>query len=196
MVLLENPRGKFEALADWGFVFGSSQPLYPWCVTYAFSEGNYMYNCEVLWGGVRSVQPWSDWSSTALIDSTFSIEINYPFPDNPMTISAAPSGATSTPAHHVLSGGAIGGIAAGAAVFFLAVVLGVIALFYFRRRRKQAGYAPPPARSTLELNDSSVLKDPRTGMPMHLHPQNQTRGSVQEMPTLIPNKGPWELHNG
>lgn len=131
-------------------------------------------------------------SSAITSSSSF---INFPNDQTTrLTALTSPSlAATSTPAHTVFNGGAIGGIAAGGAVFLLTVAIIIIAIYYFRQRRKPTRSVPLHPET---IYADTVGKELSTQQLTELDSQNPIRSSVQEMPTTTPNRGPWELHDG
>lgn len=127
----------------------STESSLPWCGTYSFYGGTYLYNCNPTFGVLTSVESLADFYSalgstlTSESDDSSSSESTRrststrpPFPE---TTSTRPSIiiATSVSTHRVLSGAAIGGIAVGGAIVLVAIAAGIIAACCYRRRRQR-----------------------------------------------------------
>ncbi|KAL6719709.1 hypothetical protein ACLMJK_001630 [Lecanora helva] len=142
--------------------------LEPYCGTYRFPGGTYLYNCGVTSDLPYTMEFLNDYYVTR-IGSTLASETTDPFGFVASATQAAASGAslTSTPTHSIssssnddsdssggLSNTAIDGIAAAGAIVGIAI-LGIIIFFCVRQRKRRrlaaastpyanAQYPPPP----------------------------------------------------
>ncbi|KAL8722057.1 MAG: hypothetical protein Q9225_001379 [Loekoesia sp. 1 TL-2023] len=129
-----------------------SDSSYPYCGTYSFPTGTYLYKCEATTNyGASSVQQLSDFYVTA-ISSTFEPSFFTPstsIPAHSPSITSSPSISYSSNDGGGLSAEAIRGIAIGVSIGVCAIFI-LLAIFIVRRRRanriKQASQPNlPPA---------------------------------------------------
>ncbi|KAI4117245.1 MAG: hypothetical protein LQ345_002479 [Seirophora villosa] len=164
-----------------------SDSEFPYCGTYSFSIGTYLYNCEASTNlGASSVEQLADFYITA-ISSSFSLtSAAAAAPSATSTsLSTSSSSSTSNSDDGGLSGDAIRGIAIGVSIGVCAIFM-LVAIFIIRKRRanrrKRASRPnPPPAYSP--------------GVPMQPTPQVY-RPVPQQDQSYAPTQAGYFPHSG
>ncbi|KAL8933555.1 MAG: hypothetical protein Q9216_006313 [Gyalolechia sp. 2 TL-2023] len=166
-----------------------SDSAYPYCGTYSFPIGTYLYNCEATANfGPSSVEQISDFYLTAISSSSSGASSSTPSPPPRITSSTTISSSSSSDDDEGLSANAIRGIAIGVSIGVFAIFI-LLAMFIVRRRRanrmKRASQPnlPPAYAPTAPMQQ-----------------QQQSNGAYQPVPqqdqSYSPNQGGYFAPSG
>lgn len=191
----------------------------PWCGTYGFAGGTYLFNCESTAGLLTSVEFLADWYSS--IGSTLTKDIDYASESTEsqsterstaksVRSSATPTGsrspdststgpaiiiATSVADRRVLSGGAIAGIAVGGAIVLVAIAAGIIvACCYRHRRRRRHREDHQSAAAQALMPRPPATFDPAQGPPQELEQREKPYSAFQ--PSYLHPQSPYSDQAG
>ncbi|KAL9029055.1 MAG: hypothetical protein Q9196_002663 [Gyalolechia fulgens] len=187
-----------------------SDSAYPYCGTYSFPIGTYLYNCEATANyGPTSVEQLSDFYLTA-ISSTIQTSSPSTSPSTPLStsrITSSPSFSSSSSSDDPgLSANAVRGIAIGVSVGVCAIFI-LLAIFIVRRRRanriKRASqpnlppaYAPAGPMQLQQQNKVAYQPVPQQDRPYSQNPAGyfapsaagKEGATVTSQPSLSPGQ--------